>query len=316
MALAQETETPLELPAGMIFAVIATCIQGRIKCQIKPGYSEPLSFWTVTPMDPGTRKSQVLKRVTKPLADWEQRQKNILKPSINKRRIERENTIALIKSMRTKYAKAKSIDRQEIEDEIIGEQEGMEPEIVAPQLWAQDSTPENTAMIMAKNQERIAVIAAEGGILDTLGGRYNNGVANLDLYLQAYFGDPVKVNRVNRDDIFLNDPALSMGLLPQPNVIKSLGAKAEFTGRGFMGRPLYFIPKSNLGFRTLETYPIPEQTKNDYTQTIEALLKIKPIEHDDGTTEPHILHLSKEAFQEWFDFARAIEKEMATGGAL
>jgi hypothetical protein len=313
LAVMRETETPLELSAGMIFVVIATCVQRWVKIEIKPGYTEPLSFWAVTPMDPATRKSQVLKRATKPLTDWEERQRFNLKKSIKIRRIERENTFALIKALRTKFAKAKPIDRQAIEDEIIDLEDTIEPEIVAPQLWAQDCTPENTAMIMAKNHERVSVIAAEGGILDTLGGRYNSGVANLDLYLQSFSGDSVKVNRVNRDDIFLNDPALSLGLLPQPQVIKALGAKAEFTGRGFMGRPLYFIPKSNLGNRTLDTEPIPEQTKKNYIQTVNTLLKLKPIENSDGTTDPHILKLSPEAFQEWRDFYNAIERNMATG---
>jgi len=229
-AVARETETPLELAAGILFVVIAACVQSRVKIQVKPGYSEPLAFWTVTPMDPATRKSQVLKRATAPLTEWERRKRAEYEPLIKARRIERENTQARIKALRTKYGKAKPDEIQGIADEIFELENTLEPEMVSPQIWAQDTTPENAGQIMARNDERLTILAAEGGILDTLGGRYSAGVANLDLFLQGYSGDSVKVGRTSRDDIFLNNPTLSLGLMPQPPVIRGLAAKPEFKG--------------------------------------------------------------------------------------
>jgi hypothetical protein len=74
------------------------------------------------------------------------------------------------------------------------------------------------------------------------------------------------------------------------------------------------MPESNLGARTLDSEPIPERLKFSYIQTIETLLEIQPIEHPDGTTEPHVLKLSGEAFREWRDFYMTIEKDLADGG--
>lgn len=313
-AVARETETPLELAAGMLFVVIAACVQGRVKIQVKAGYSEPLVFWTVAPMPPATRKSQVLKRITAPLTDWERRKRAEHEPLIKARRIERENTQARIKALRTKFGKAKQEELQGIADEIMDLENGLEPELVSPQIWAQDCTPENAGQIMARNDERLTILAAEGGVLDTLGGRYSSGVANLDLFLQGYSGDSVKVNRTSRADIFLNKPALSLGLMPQPQVIGGTASKPEFKGRGFIGRPFYMMPESNLGARTLDSEPIPDRLKYSYVQTIETLLEIQPIEHPDGTTEPHVLTLSGEAFREWRDFYMAIEHDLADGG--
>jgi hypothetical protein len=167
---------------------------------------------------------------------------------------------------------------------------------------------------MARNDERLTIFAAEGGILDTLGGRYSSGVANLDLFLQGYSGDSVKVNRATRDDIFLNRPALSMGLMPQPQVIRGMAAKPEFKGRGFNGRPYYSKPIPNLGNRTLNSQPIPDLLKIAYEQLIEQLLEIHPIENPDGTTDPHTLLLSSSAFREWKEFYMVIEKDLADGG--
>lgn len=313
-AVARETETPLELAAGMLFVIIAACVQGRIKIQVKPGYSEPLAFWTFTPMPPATRKSQVLKRITQPLTDWERRQRADMAPFIEARRIDRENIQARIKALRGKYGKAKRNELAGIADEIKELSDSVEPELVSPQIWAQDCTPENAGQIMARNEERLTILAAEGGVLDTLGGRYSSGVANLDLFLQGYSGDSVKVNRTTRDDIHLNTPTLSMGLMPQPDVLRGMAAKPEFKGRGFIGRPFYMKPESNLGRRTLDSEPIPERIKISYYQTIEHLLSIKPIENIDGTTEPYTLTLSPEAFREWRDFYMIIELDLADGG--
>jgi hypothetical protein len=185
---------------------------------------------------------------------------------------------------------------------------------VAPQIWAQDCTPENAGQIMARNNERLAILGAEGGPVENMGGRYSNGTPNLDLFLQGYSGDAVKVNRTTRDDIHLNTPTLSMGLMPQPDVMRGMAAKPEFRGRGFIGRPMYWAPESNLGSRTLDSEPIPERVKISYYQTIEKLLEIQPNEHPDGTTEPHTLTLSPEAFNEWRDFYMAIERDLADGG--
>jgi hypothetical protein len=313
-AVARETETPLELAAGMLFVVIAACVQGRVKIQIKPGYSEPLAFWTFSPMPPATRKSQVVKRITAPLTEWEKRQRAEFEPFIENRRMERENIQARIKALRGKYGKADRDELPGIADEIKELSDSMEPELVAPQVWAQDCTPENAGQIMARNDERLTILAAEGGVLDTLGGRYSAGVANLDLFLQGYSGDSVKVNRTTRDDIFLNSPALSMGLMPQPDVIRGMAAKAEFRGRGFIGRPMYWVPESNLGSRTLDSEPIPERLKMLYYQTIEKLLEVQPVEHPDGSTEPHTLNLSPGAFEEWREFYMTIERDLADGG--
>jgi hypothetical protein len=313
-AVARETETPLELAAGMLFVVIAACVQGFIKIMVKLGYSEPLAYWNWALMLPATRKSQVAKRSTAPLTEWERRQRANLEPFIQARRIDRENIQARIKALRTRYGKAKPDELEAIGDEIKDLENSLEPELVSPQIWAQDCTPENAGQIMARNNERLAFLGAEGGIVDTLGGRYSGGTANLDLFLQGYSCEPVKVNRTTRDDIFLNTPALSMGLMPQPDVLRGMAAKPEFKGRGFIGRPMYWLPESNLGSRTLDSEPIPERLKTAYYQTIEKLLEIRPIEHPDGTTEPHTLTLSGEAFREWKDFYMTIEHDLADGG--
>ena len=160
----------------------------------------------------------------------------------------------------------------------------------------------------------ITILSAEGGIFDTLGGRYSSGVANLDLFLQGYSGDSVKVSRITREDICLKNPTLSMGLMPQPQVLQGLASRPEFRNRGFMGRAMYLMPQPNLGTRTLDTIPIPEQIKAAYANMINQLLDIKEIEQLDAATKPHTLTLSPEALKEWRDFYMVIERDLTDGG--
>ncbi len=104
---------------------------------------------------------------------------------------------------------------------------------------------------MAANGEAMSVLSDEGGIFDILSGLYSDGKANIDLFLQAHAGSPVRVDRKSGPPVFMERPVLSMGLTVQPQVIKSICGNKTFRGRGLLGRFLYAIPKSNIGSRAI-----------------------------------------------------------------
>src|SRR4029078_5142104 len=110
---------------------------------------------------------------------------------------------------------------------------------------------------MADNGEKMAILSDEGGIFDILAGRYSNGVPNLDLFLQAYHGSAYRVDRGSRPAVFLKRPALTLGLSPQPSVLRGLAGAPGFRGRGLLARPCFALPESTLGRRTLDSRPIP-----------------------------------------------------------
>ena len=57
--LARSTETPVEMAALTVLAVVAIAGQKRYTVQVKPDYEEMLCLWTCA-MSPGSRKSAVL----------------------------------------------------------------------------------------------------------------------------------------------------------------------------------------------------------------------------------------------------------------
>jgi hypothetical protein len=105
-----------------------------------------------------------------------------------------------------------------------------------------------------------------------------------------------------------------MGLSPQPEVLRGLADKPGFRGKGLLARFLYFLPISNLGYRGLDSEPVPELIKTAYQDLIYKLLSIEPGEDEHGKQQPFILNLSGPVYQEWADFYTMVEKELREGG--
>lgn len=313
-AVSIETETPFELSAGFILSVLGTACQGKFIVKIKPGYQEPVNIWVITALDPANRKSSVLIKITNPLNQWETLKHSELDFFIKDAASKLKNQEARIKSLRAQYGKAKQEDLKAIEDEILDIEKNLVQVPVYPKLWAQDVTPEHLGTLLNNHGEVMSIISAEGGIFDIIGGRYSNGVANLDLFLQGHSGDPVRVDRGSREPVFLNSPALTLGLSPQPEVLRGLVDKPGFRGKGLLARFLYFLPKSNLGYRGLDSDPVPKNIKINYQNLISQLLDIEPGEDEHGNRQPFILNLSKRAYLEWSDFYMVVEKDLREGG--
>ncbi len=313
-AVARATETPVELPALFVLSVLSTCTQQKFQVNAEPDYYEPLNLWTIVALESGNRKSAVTKTLTQPLLDWELEQTENTGTEISKLEEERDNKLARIKTLRVNYAKAEAADLDEIEQEILKVKDSV-PEVPAlPRVWVQDITPEKLGDLMAEQGEKISILSSEGGVFFFFSGRYSNGILNLDIYLQAHAGDPVRVDRHSRSAIFMRNPALTMGLSPQPDVLQGLSGKPGFRGRGLLARFLYALPPSPLGNRCLQTIPVPEGTRSRFHNTLIALLSISPVKDENGTITPYTLTLTDEARLEWKDFALVVEKEMRPGG--
>ncbi len=271
--LARSTETPVEMAALTVLAVVAIAGQKRYTVQVKPDYEEMLCLWTCVAMSPGSRKSAVLNECLIPVKKFE---KLLIKNTEPLRKgIESENKLfksqLLDISSRAKTAKGQEFETLKSEAlEIEGAIRSIPP---PPQLWTSDVTPENLATIMKENDESMSILSDEGGIFDIFAGRYSKGVPNLDLILQAHSGGSCRVNRLSRPPIVLDKARLTMGLTPQPCVIEGLGNNKSFRGRGLLGRFLYALPTSNLGTRSLNQPPIDDTIVINYQEAVENLLE-------------------------------------------
>ncbi|HRT22266.1 MAG TPA: DUF3987 domain-containing protein [Candidatus Hydrogenedentes bacterium] len=313
-AVADALETPPEMPAMATLAVLATAAQGRYSVAPEPGYFEPLCLWTLCAMPSGSRKTAVLKHVTEPLTDWEVAKRAEVEPLRARAESERKTLEGRIDALRKKAAKAASQEVVGIMQEIEVLERDMPAIPALPQLWTGDVTAEHLAVLMAANNGCMALLSDEAGIFSIIGGRYSAGVPNLDIYLQGHAGSPVRVNRGSRDPVFLLHPCLTIGLLPQPDVLASLQDKPEFRGRGLLGRFLYALPESNLGRRTLDGPPVPDGIAQAYIDTVKAMLSHPWNTNAQGEKCAHVLTLSSDAHAAWKRFAHSIEAGMGPGG--
>ncbi|SHN71590.1 Protein of unknown function [Desulfovibrio litoralis DSM 11393] len=185
-----------------------------------------------------------------------------------------------------------------------------------PRILADDTTPEALAALMANNEQRIAMLEAEGGFFDTLAGRYSGGVPNLDAVLKAWSGEALRIDRRHSEPIQLNDPALTLILSAQPDVLAGIAQTKSFRGRGLLGRLLFLLPKSLVGTRIIETFPIPELVKSEYHARLNHLLDLKWQKNSRGECIPYMLALESEAKAIWLKFASEIEFALADGSSM
>lgn len=316
-AVTLSTETPPELAAMMTLAVLATTAQGRYLVEVKPGYREPLNLWTLCALPSGARKTAVKNECAAPLVSWERAKRQAMEATIHKAESDRKTLEDRVSGLRKRAATTKDAHEVDRLRQEITDTEADIPDVPKnPQLWAMDVTPENLAVIMQDNHESMALLSDEGGIFDTIAGRYSGGIPNLDLFLQAHAGSPVRVNRTTRSIVFLDRPSLTVGICPQPDVVRSLADKPGFAGRGLLARFLYAMPESNLGKRTHDTKPIPEYVKGAYHAIVETGLS-RPWPMDtEGKPCPRVLSLAPDALTAWQTFQHRIEASMLPGGML
>ncbi len=314
-ALSASTETPFELTASLALGAASTAAARRIRVRVKPDYFEPANVWVLPSLAPGNRKSAVEKAAARPLREWEHDQAEAMKPKIASVTAEAEVFEARAKEKKKAATKADTDAEARDLAQQAADILSAVPEIPKPpQLWTSDATPENLGVLLAIHGERMAWLSAEAGFFEIVGGRYSKGVPNLDLMLKAHAGDTERVDRIGRPSVHLSEPLLTVAMSPQPELLRGLMAKPGFRGRGLLGRFLYFLPRSPLGYRTHETDPMPEAVIAAYGDRVRAMLDWP--EATDANGEPclHIVKLSPGAYDEWHAFQKRIEIMMRPGG--
>lgn len=313
--LAEATETPPELPALFALAALSTAAHGKYQVWVKPDYFEPVNVWTCPALVPGSRKSAVKSVVTAPLLAWELTQRATLESAIKEAESKHATITERVGQLRKTAAKAKTtFDFERMKDEIAA-LEATLPDIPRPpQLWTDNCTPERLGTLMAENAERIGILSDEAEVFEQMGGRYSGGIPNLDVFLQGHAGTPVRVDRGSRPSVFLQRPSLTIGISPQPDVLRGLTTKPGFRGRGLLGRFLYALPASNLGKRSGETRPLSEDLKLRWAGHLHMILNAEPATDRNGEACPHTLKLSPAAFEAWQAFWLQTEASMGPGG--
>jgi replicative DNA helicase len=160
------------------------------------------------------------------------------------------------------------------------------------------------------------VMSAEGDVFDLMAGRYSTkGMGNFGVFLKGHAGDPLRVDRVGRSE-FVKEPAITIGLAVQPDVIRGLSEKPGFRGRGLLGRFLYALPVSLLGRRDTGAPPVAGAISAEYQANVIALLKLPFGTDENGDPGPHMLRLTPEAQASIRAFEAWLEPQLSEFGEL
>lgn len=317
-AVSESTQTPPGLAAMMGISVVSACVQKRFEVSPYEGYVEPVNIWTCSGSEPGTRKTAVKNLLTLPMTQWEKEKADEMKLDIQKIKTTRDINQKHIDQLKMRASKPETepADRESYKNQILEIENNTPDELLAPRLWTDDVTPERLQDLLCDHNERMSLISDEGGTFEVMAGLYNNGRSNVNVFLQAHAGSPIRVDRQGRF-VTLNKPALTFGLTVQPQVIADLvqGNKARFRGNGMLARFLYCMPKSTVGHRdvTLHT-SIPETIKTAYHEGIFKLLNIPPVYDEQKNEQARILTLHPEALTAWQKFSGYIESKQGEEG--
>lgn len=240
--VADELQITPDLPAQLAITALSMAVAGRAHVQVNGPWTESLNTFTVTALPPGAGKSPAFRAMLAPLEEYEAELAEAAAETFNRVKLERDMIESSLDKAKRKGERAEALALQ---DEL-----NEKPLPVIPRLMVDDVTPEKLGEMLAEQSGRIALVSSEGGLFDMMTGRYSDS-SNLDLYLQAWSQDTVRVDRVSGRELVIRRPTLTVGLTVQPRVIRKLADRPELQGRGLTARFMYSVPADTVGRRDL-----------------------------------------------------------------
>jgi hypothetical protein len=286
-----------------LLSVLSLCVQGKAVVQYPEGaHTESLNLYTLTVAPPGERKSGVFKAVMKPVNEYQQQENQRRKYMIQEYQTKKK----FLESQRETALKGTKANL-EVANKLSYEIEDLKP-VYPLMLNITDVTPEALAWEMLKNSGKMGILDDEGGVFDIISGLYSGGTSNIDIFLKSYDGSPCTVIRRTKENIGLDNPLLTVGLMTQPSVFHSVMENPKFNGKGLVQRFIFSFPETKAGTRSLASPEIPQRLQNAYNELVIKLLSMPQ-----SNTPPVIRSNSSAAniFRDYFNF---IEERLKVGG--
>jgi hypothetical protein len=304
------TQTPADLPALLALAVCSVGIARRVVVEPRPGWREPVNLFTAVLLEPGNRKSAVFNEAMKPLRELEAEMIEAARPTVARQQSDRRLDEARLRKLEKTAAEKLGDEAAEARHEAgnLAASLADTPEPVLPRLLVDDATAEKLGMMLADQGGRIASMSPEGGVFDLMAGLYSkSGIPQFNVYLMGHCGDELVTDRVSRESVRVERPALTCAYAMQPSVIEGLARNSAFRGRGLLARFLYAAPKSWIGERKIDTPPVPDELREAYHEIVRTLVA------DEGET---VLQLTGSAAGLFRDWEAEVEAMLGDGGEL
>ncbi len=297
-ALATALQCPVDLPAMLGLAVLALCAAKRYKAHVIQGWDEPLNLYVAVALQSGESKSPAFAAAIRPVSNFVTEERRRTDPEIRAAIARADVAAKRADHLKTRAAKASAPEEYAkslaLVEEAVLEQAAIEVPVHL-RLVLDDVTSESLEAVLRQQGGRIALMSDEGGPFELMGGRYSNGVPNIDVYLKGHNGGNITTDRIGREGGTIHEPAITIGLAVQPDVIASLRDKKGFRGRGLLARFLWAMPESLVGRRDPDPPPVPLEVSQAYEDAITSLLR-RPTRRDEtGEIKPQPMEFSAAA---------------------
>ena len=268
--VAESTQTPRDMASMAAISVLSIATAKKFEVNPYGSWIESLNTYTATLMGPGQRKSAVFDFMIRPILNYEKEERERLRIEVRKRKTEIDALKRRLEAIKIKNSKTPNPKYAEEMQKINEEIESL-PELYLPTYIVDDVTPEKLGQILEENDGKVGILSAEGGIFEIIKGRYSKEL-NMDIFLKGHSGDYIRVDRKNGSTVIIENPALTIGIFAQPDILKHL--PNAFKGRGLMARFLYSLPKDFRGYRKIRPKDISTEVSSQYMLNVKRLLEL------------------------------------------
>lgn len=301
--VAESIQVSVDMPAMMIPPIATVSAAKKHALRVTADWIENTALWSFVTAESGERKSAVFRVLMEPLVAWERDARAVAREEIARHDSELQLLRMRVKAEREKLIKkgtAPELDGLTCE---LNELERNEPGM--PIVYVSDATGEAIEGLLASNNERLLIAAAESDPLDVAMGRYSRSVPNFGAWLAGHAGDPHKSARRTRDGDDLVAPSLSVLIMVQPRALHHLFANEQAHEKGFVARGFYSLPKSRMGYRSPEVAATDVELHRQWSMTLRRLLDT-PI--PDAAAE---VRLAPDARERFLEFVQDNERMLA-----
>lgn len=281
-AVASAHRVPAALPAICALAATSAAIGPGLELVSGPDQLRtPANLFILGSADSGSGKSRVFKAAIDPILDYEAvkleawrkpggdgPRRDACEIMLNREIEELKKRVKIDLSPDQKeqllgaiaYAKAQLDDLKRI---------------APPRLIVQDATIESLGVRLYQCGETLFSACADARKLaDNILGRNNPGkMADDSIYLQAFSGDSVIVDRQSRENLILRAPCLALLWLVQGDIVEKLLAEAALQTGGFLARLLMCHTNAVPEEWSLETSPLTDGLRQRWAGLLGDLLR-------------------------------------------
>lgn len=313
-------KAPISLAASSALAAVSVAVQGLYDVERAPGLKSPCSLYLLSIADSGERKTSCDGYFKQSLENWQQKEAESLKPSIDRYVADK----AAWEAKKTgildaiKQAARKNEPTEEFERTLHDVQREAPNLVRLPRLVRGDDTPENLGWALTKEWPSAGVLSSEAGVVFGSHGMSSDSVMrNLALLNVAWDGGSTHVGRRSSESYSIVGVRLTMGLQVQESTLRAFFDKSKglARGTGFLARFLIAWPESTMGTRLYNDAPDWSKLRA-FNQRVEDLLQSPLSIDDEGRLSTTTLQLSASAHAAWVAFQNEIELKLSPDGEL